>query len=182
MPHPHRQPPSPPSTPQVSIPKISPLSSLQDCHVDNFANIVSSTGVHLGRAQGDLPAMAGQPVSQNGEILDSEGNPVGFVSEIYDRPPVDPGLRVDSVGNIYDQRGAIVGKMHTKHLDPRDSQDVQDSQDIQDSKNSQDSKQKSKPTNTATPSPSEIYLDVKSTHDGIQLIIKIPTVFSRDPR
>lgn len=32
----------------------------------------------------------------------------------------------------------------------------------------------------AAPSPSEIYLDVKSTRDGIQLIIKIPTIFNRD--
>jgi hypothetical protein len=32
------------------------------------------------------------------------------------------------------------------------------------------------------PSTSEIYLDVKSTMDGIQIIMKIPTVFNREGR
>ncbi|PHH60117.1 hypothetical protein CDD81_2119 [Ophiocordyceps australis] len=177
---PSPQSPSTPSNPKISIPKIPPLSSLKDCHVDQFANIVTSKGIHLGRAQGDLPAMVGQPVSKNGEILDSEGNPVGFVSEVYDRPPLDSALRVDSVGNIYDQHGAIVGKMHTNHHDPNNVKDAQDSQNPQDSQQKEPNHSKPKPTNLATPSPSEIYLDVKSTHDGIQLIIKIPTVFSRD--
>jgi hypothetical protein len=41
-------------------------------------------------------------------------------------------------------------------------------------------------TNTANPKPpgaprpDELFLDVKSTYDGIQLIIKIPTVFNRN--
>ncbi|UKZ66105.1 uncharacterized protein TrAtP1_007287 [Trichoderma atroviride] len=53
-------------------------------------------------------------------------------------------------------------------------QQQQQQKNASEDKKSQDTAGKAK---EAPPGPSDVYLDVKSTHDGIQLIIRIPTVF-----
>ncbi|KAI9167877.1 hypothetical protein HJFPF1_04018 [Paramyrothecium foliicola] len=156
---------------EIKIPKITPVGSsgetpqalaqgLEGKYVDEFGNILDWDGTVLGRVEGDLPSMVGRPVSESGEILDEEGEVAGHVSENYARPPLKPlenGLKVDDAGNIYGEDGKVVGKLN---------------------KDSPDSRNDPKPT--PAPSPSDIFLDVKSTHDGIQLIIRIPTVFNRE--
>lgn len=160
-----------PQNPDIKIPKITPVQSsgetpkalaqgLVGKYVDEFGNILDWDGTVLGRVEGDLPSMVGRPVSESGEILDEEGEVAGHVSENYARPalkPLENGLKVDDDGNIYSQDGEVVGKLNDKSPATR-----------------------SDPKPAPAPSPSDIYLDVKSTHDGIQLIIKIPTVFNRD--
>lgn len=151
------------------IPKIVPSADqspevlaegLEGKFVDEFGNILDWDGTVLGRVSGDLPSMVGRPVSASGEIQDTDGEVVGYVSENYAKPPLKPlagNLKTDEEGNIYNGEGQIIGKL-----------------------NSPPGKEKEEPSNkSAAPSPSELYLDVKSTHDGIQLIIKIPTVFKK---
>lgn len=166
--------------PKIHIPKIPPMSTdpepsklavgLEGRYVDEFGNILDWDGTVLGRVEGDLPSMVGRPVSKSGEILDIEGEVVGYVAENYTKPTLSAlggGLKVDSSGNIYDGNGNIVGKLN-------------DTPDGERLKPGGGDLSGGPPKSAATPSPSEIYLDVKSTHDGIQLIIKIPTVFNRE--
>jgi hypothetical protein len=155
-------------------------------YVDEFGNILEWNGTVLGRAEGDLPSMVGRAVSETGEILDADGEVAGHVSENYARPPpleeLEGGLRVDNAGNIYSQDGEVVGKLNekpsTKEKKEEEGKPSSSSGHAGASGSNKCSCNAPKPS--AAPSPSEIYLDVKSTFDGIQLIIKIPTVFNRE--
>lgn len=178
--------------------------------VDEFGNILDWDGTVQGRVEGDLPSMIGRAVSKGGKILDTSGEVAGHVSENYinsSTPTEEPSnkrLKIDHTGTIYDHNGAVVGKMKDHSNDSNTTNTNTDTGNSNTSagcarcqerdKRSDQSHETAAPraqddqaggtTNvphrTATPSPSEIYLDVKSTHDGIQLIIKIPTVFNRD--
>ncbi|KAH7305567.1 hypothetical protein B0I35DRAFT_454344 [Stachybotrys elegans] len=172
--------------PHIEIPKIRPMSTgesprelakgLEGKYVDEFGNILDWDGTVLGRVEGDLPSMVGRPVEESGEILDADGEVAGHVSENYSRPPLKPlqgGLKVDEEGNIYNDEGQVIGRLNSPP--PGSGKSLQ-----QNAHNTQSAHDDPKPS-PATPSPSEVYLDIKSTHDGIQLIIKIPTVFNRDP-
>lgn len=131
--------------------------------------------------------MVGRPVSQNGEVLDTDGDVVGHVSENYAQqqekedqeqqmPPLhelDGGLRVDEAGNIYNAKGEPIGKLNEPPAPKKSPSEDGKSQEKKPPCSCHD-------PDRAAPNPSEIYLDVKSTYDGIQLIIKIPTVFNRD--
>ena len=158
-------------------------------YVDEFGNILEWNGTVLGRAEGDLPSMVGRPVSETGEILDADGEVAGHVSENYARPPpleeLEGGLRVDSAGNIYSQDGEVIGKLNEKPSTKEKKKEEEGRSSSGHGGASGSHKCSScnapKPS-AAAPSPSEIYLDVKSTFDGIQLIIKIPTVFNREDR
>lgn len=171
--------------PDIKIPKIQPVEQgeplaelaqgLAGKFIDEFGNILDWDGTVLGSVEGDLPSMVGRPVSESGEILDSSGEVVGYVSENHTKPKLEDlegGLKIDSDGNIYNKQGKIVGKMNgpsTKEGEGSGQHDASEGRKSQDAGKA----------NEATPSPSEVYLDVKSTHDGIQLIIKIPTVFKK---
>ncbi|KAM0246884.1 hypothetical protein ACHAQJ_010065 [Trichoderma viride] len=175
-----------PKNPEIKIPKIEPLEQgeplasraqgLVGKFVDEFGNILDWDGTVLGSVEGDLPSMVGRPVSESGEILDNAGEVVGYVSENHTRPTLsdlEGGLKIDGNGNIYNKDGKVVGKMN----DPSTEKDgASGQQDANESKPAQDAGK----ANPATPGPSEVYLDVKSTHDGIQLIIKIPTIFKNE--
>lgn len=149
---------------------------LEGRYVDEFGNVLDWDGTVLGRVEGDLPSMVGRPVSQNGEILDTDGDVVGYVSDNYiqpERQELGNGLQVDGEGNIYNQDGAVIGKLN----EPPNK----------DTKSSWPAKQRAEsvpppapPKPASAPNPSEIYLDVKSTFDGIQIIMKIPTIFNRE--
>ena len=114
-------------------------------------------------------------------------------------------LKMDHTGTIYDHNGEVVGKMkdHSNESNAgntgrnnnnnttstgcarcqeRDRRSDPSHENAAPPRAQEDGTggTTNVPHRTATPSPSEIYLDVKSTHDGIQLIIKIPTIFNRD--
>lgn len=177
---------SKPKNPDIKIPSIHPIEhgeslasraeGLVGKFVDEFGNILDWDGTVLGSVEGDLPSMVGRPVSDTGEILDSAGEVVGYVSENHTKPTLrdlEGGLKIDADGNIYNKKGEVVGKMNKPSTGEKEGE-----------RSGQQSKGEEKTSNDAgkanastAPSPSEVYLDVKSTHDGIQLIIKIPTVF-----
>lgn len=176
--------------------------------VDEFGNILEWDGTVLGRVQGDLPSMVGRSVSNDGRIRDAAGDLAGHVSENYinsapsQEDHSNKRLKIDHTGTIYDQDGSVVGRMkdHSKENNStsapaegcarcrererssdRHNENKSDAPPAQeDAKTDGAANVNVPPHRTATPSPSDIYLDVKSTHDGIQLIIKIPTVFNRD--
>lgn len=171
--------------PDIKIPKIHPVEQgeplaelaqgLVGRFIDEFGNILDWDGTVLGSVEGDLPAMVGRPVSESGEIFDTSGDVVGYVSENHARPKLkdlEGGLRIDGDGNIYNKGGKIVGRMNSPSTEQGEGSKQQDTSE---GRKSQDAGKASE----ETPSPSEVYLDVKSTHDGIQLIIKIPTVFKK---
>lgn len=186
----------------IEIPKITPLSSqtespeslaqgLQGKIVDEFGNILGDDGTVHGRVEGDLPSMIGRCIQNNGNVLTKEGEVCGYVSENLIRPPpmqeAGYGLKLDAEGNIYDMNGAVVGKMkapngHGANGSETTNEPNQDSNKKR--KASESLPSTAHPgipqTGPAAPSPDEIYLDVKSTHDGIQIIIKIPTVFNKE--
>ncbi|ROT42599.1 hypothetical protein SODALDRAFT_19121 [Sodiomyces alkalinus F11] len=188
----------------IQIPKVTPISSglaippnlaelvegLEGKYVDEFGNILDWDGQVLGRAAGDLPSMIGRPVSSTGEIMDEDGQVVGYVAEndVVQRPSTPPspqpiqgmgnGLKVDHHGNILDASGNVVGHFDPDHLARQASGRRTGTGSRSRPRPSQEARGRSRPRPTAAPSPSEIYLDVKSTNDGVQLIIKIPTVFN----
>ncbi|RFU75877.1 hypothetical protein TARUN_6339 [Trichoderma arundinaceum] len=170
--------------PEIKIPKIEPIEQgeslasraqgLVGKFVDEFGNVLDWDGTVLGSVEGDLPSMVGRPVSESGEILDNTGEVVGYVSENHTRPTLsdlEGGLKIDGNGNIYNKNGDIVGKMNSPSTEGGEASGQQ---------KTAGSKDAGKANAAATPSPSEVYLDVKSTHDGIQLIIKIPTIFKNE--
>ncbi|KAI6778966.1 uncharacterized protein J7T54_002608 [Emericellopsis cladophorae] len=155
---------------------------LEGKYVDEFGNVLDWDGTVKGRVEGDLPSMVGRPVSANGDVLDAEGEVVGHVSENHDQPPLkelDGGLRVDDMGNIYSADGSIIGKLNEPPPKKADEEKPQEQE-----KQPEAEKKKpcgcSAPQPASAPRPSEIYLDVKSTFDGIQIILKIPTIFNQE--
>lgn len=181
-----QQQPSPPPTPAQLA------EGLEGKWVDEFGNILDWDGTVLGRVEGDLPSMVGRPVSGTGEILDTDGDVVGHVSENYAQQEqqqqqqapqlhqLDGGLRVDGSGNIYDGKGQVIGKLNEPPAQKESQQ--QQKQQQQQRPGSQHPCSCVEPDRAAAaaPNPSEIYLDVKSTYEGIQIILKIPTVFNKD--
>ncbi|KAI1353903.1 hypothetical protein F5Y01DRAFT_44084 [Xylaria sp. FL0043] len=181
-------------TPIPKIPKIahidsSPPANLQRLAqglaghaVDDVGNIVDESGEVLGHATGDLPAMVGQKVSDNGEIYGDGGEIVGYVSDNFIDPPspteipgdVLGGLKVDHKGNILDHEGKIIGKFHQ----PPEKMSSRKSSKAEGEEKSREER-KPKVNAQTGGSPSDLFLDVKSTTDGIQLTIRIPTTFSR---
>ncbi|GJC87906.1 hypothetical protein ColLi_10744 [Colletotrichum liriopes] len=178
----------------IQIPKVTPLSSgltlppnlaelaqgLDGKYVDEFGNILDWNGQVLGRVEGDLPSMIGRPVAVTGEIFSEDGEvPIEGMGD---------GLKVDHMGNILDKNNNVVGHFDGAPLAKSLQQTGQAGNSgqssgarpghVPDTRTScpQCTAHQPKPSST-TPSPSEIFMDVKSTNDGIQLIIKIPTVF-----
>ncbi|KAJ2997912.1 hypothetical protein NUW58_g490 [Xylaria curta] len=171
--------------PHIDSPPPSDLARLAQGlaghKIDDVGNIVNDSGEVLGHATGDLPAMVGKQVSDDGEIYGDGGEIVGYVSENHVNPPSPteiPGdvlghLRVDHRGNILDSDGNIIGKFNEPPK-PTSSSKTE-------SEGKQKEEQKPKVNATTGGSPSDLFLDVKSTTDGIQLTIRIPTTFSRPP-
>ncbi|KAI1012866.1 hypothetical protein LB504_008418 [Fusarium proliferatum] len=162
-------------------------TGLDGKYVDEFGNILDWDGTVLGRVEGDLPSMVGRPVMPNGQVLDEDGEVAGHVCENYIKPALKPlaagGLKVDDEGNIYDDQGNRIGKLDK----PMPSQDGTDKLSENKDKEREQAQGAGSTNNAANapkppgaPRPDELFLDVKSTYDGIQLIIKIPTVFNRN--
>ncbi|TGJ88605.1 hypothetical protein E0Z10_g152 [Xylaria hypoxylon] len=179
-------------TPIPKIPKISHIDSsppaglprlaqgLAGHAIDDVGNIVDESGEVLGHATGDLPAMVGKKVSEDGEVYGDGGEIVGYVSENFIDPPTPTeipgdvlgGLRVDHKGNILDSDGNIIGKFH-QPPQKKGSPKAESSE--------KPNEGKPKVNAHTGGSPSDLFLDVKSTTDGIQLTIRIPTTFSQPP-
>ncbi|KAI1171126.1 hypothetical protein F4777DRAFT_591459 [Nemania sp. FL0916] len=184
-------------TPIPKIPKIphidsSPPANLQRLAqglaghvVDDVGNIVDESGEVLGHATGDLPAMVGKKVADDGEVYGDGGEIVGYVSTNFVNPPspteipgdILGGLRIDHEGNILDSDDKIIGKFYQQPK--RKGPDA--SSHKTGAKNKSEGEQKPKVNAHTGGSPSDLFLDVKSTTDGIQLTIRIPTTFSRPP-
>lgn len=162
--------------------------------VDDVGSVVDESGKVLGHVTGDLPAMVGKKVADNGEVYGDGGELIGYVNENFVNPPpptdipsdVMGGLKVDHNGNILDASGNIIGRFHNKpgpngELGPFANTSQQNQE--QGSKADDKPKQEDKPKVNAHTggSPSDIFLDVKSTQDGIQLTIRIPTTFQKSP-
>ncbi|KAJ9149098.1 hypothetical protein NKR23_g4666 [Pleurostoma richardsiae] len=111
------------------------------------------------------------PTRSIDEYMNSRGNAGAF--------------RVDLEGNILDADGNIVGSFHDKNTGfgkpaPKDDSKSRTPPAREEKK----PEQEERPPNAqafrkenADESPSDIFLDVKSTTEGIQLTIRIPTVF-----
>ncbi|CAK7204010.1 hypothetical protein SEUCBS139899_006761 [Sporothrix eucalyptigena] len=136
----------------------------------------------LGRVAGDLPSMVGRSVSNDeGDVVDDDGSLLGYVDQIEGHTPSQTleeytgggasGFRVDGDGNILDAAGNVVGRMNKPEGKGESSQEK---------KPPQKGDGQPPPVNAESfrqESPSDIFLDVKSTTEGIQLTIRIPTVF-----
>ncbi|TDZ36814.1 hypothetical protein C8035_v008768 [Colletotrichum spinosum] len=179
-------------------PNLAQLAKgLDGKYVDEFGNILEWDGQVLGRVEGDLPSMIGRPVSVTGEILSEDGEVVGYVAENDTIPPTPPsprpiegmgdGLKVDHMGNILDKNNNVVGHFDGAPLAEslqragrtggNDNVPPNGGAPPDDNPHSENCSC-GRPKPSSAPKPSEVFLDVKSTHDGIQLIIKIPTVFN----
>ncbi|ORY58403.1 uncharacterized protein BCR38DRAFT_352964, partial [Pseudomassariella vexata] len=160
--------------------------------VDDVGNIIDETGKVVGHATGDLPAMIGKKVADNGEIYGESGELIGYVTEnLTGHPPPEQhpahamplpgGLTVDAEGNIFDSSGKAIGKLNNKPAQSgllvSHSKPTQDAPKTEEKPEHDQEKEKE---NQGI--PADIFLDVKSTPDGIQLTIRIPTVFKQEPR
>ena len=174
-----------PVTAQQQPSLVELARGLEGMYVDEFANVLGWDGRVLGRVAGDLPAMVGRPVTASGEVYDPDGNRAGYVVEndmladsVPESRPLDSlagqGLQVDHLGNILDANGRMIG-----HLNGAKEREARGDETCTKSNEEVLQPPSSRPS---APNPSEIYLDVKSTMDGIQIILKIPTVFGREGR
>ncbi|KAI0477543.1 hypothetical protein GGR56DRAFT_637778 [Xylariaceae sp. FL0804] len=123
--------------------------------------------------------------------------------EIGERIPADVlgGLRVDREGNILDAAGNHIGRFHQKPgadgsplaAPPPPflnggggggggSKPEAAASPADNNKGEQQGQKKPKVNAHTGGSPSDIFLDVKSTTDGIQLTIRIPTTFQKQPQ
>ncbi|KAJ1328081.1 DUF3659 domain-containing protein [Microdochium nivale] len=186
--------------------KLSDLAQgLEGFEVDDVGNVVNEKGKVLGYVMGDLPSMVGKKVAEGGKIYGDNGEVLGHVTENFtgddsggeenandqdDLTDALNGLRVDHDGNIMDQMGNIVGRLNERPTSKgrRQGQDG-DNQNEQEQagatsgtgqEEAQDGKNKNKGRIPLV--PADISLDVKSTYDGIQIIIKIPSMFKRPPQ
>ncbi|KAI2470201.1 hypothetical protein F4781DRAFT_186080 [Annulohypoxylon bovei var. microspora] len=160
--------------------------------VDDVGNIVDGSGKVLGHATGDLPAMVGKKVADDGEVYGDGGEVIGYVSENFTGPPPPTdipekalgGLKVDHEGNILDNNGNIIGRFNEKAGENGDLAPFLKPSQTGESQPEDDEPQEKKPKVNAHTggSPSDIFLDVKSTTDGIQLTIRIPTTFGKRPQ
>ncbi|CAK7242402.1 MAG: hypothetical protein STHCBS139747_003893 [Sporothrix thermara] len=144
----------------------------------------------LGRVAGDLPSMVGRTVSNDaGDVLDDDGSLLGYVQAIEGHTPSQTleeytsggaaGFRVDAEGQILDAAGNVVGRMNT----PTGGRSKTGEASSPDGQKSPSPEGRPPPVNAESfrqESPSDIFLDVKSTTEGIQLTIRIPTVFPGD--
>lgn len=182
------------------IPKIAPIGATQPPNlselaqglrgkrVDDVGNVVDDSGNVLGHVMGDLPSMIGKKVAENGEVHGDDGELIGYVTENFIESPSTTenssgpwgGLQIDHDGNILDATGNVIGRFFQKPGE-KDQLPPSASNPQQDPKLDQDRKKEEKPKVNAHTggSPSDIFLDVKSTTDGIQLTIRIPTTFSK---
>ncbi|RYP90524.1 hypothetical protein DL770_003371 [Monosporascus sp. CRB-9-2] len=180
-------------SPIPNIPKITPIGisppanlsqlaqGLEDKMVDDVGNVVDESGKVLGHVVGDLPAMVGKRVAKDGEIYGDGGELVGYVTENFTEStttenPGGPwgGLQIDHYGNILDAAGNVIGRFFQKPGE-------KGGPPLSTTGSQQNPKQEEKPKVNAHTggSPSDIFLDVKSTTDGIQLTIRIPTTFGK---
>ncbi|KAI1813475.1 hypothetical protein GGS20DRAFT_553374 [Poronia punctata] len=184
------------SPPPEDLPRRA--QGLEGYVVDDVGNIVDPSGTVLGHATGDLPEMIGRKVSEGGQIHGDGGEILGYVSENFANPPSPKGtpipadllgsLRVDPEGNILDSNGHIIGKFHQKPGPDGSIPPFKQSAPPKAKPKTEEKTQgrttaieepKSKVNANTGGSPSDLFLDVKSTNDGIQLTIRIPTMFSQ---
>lgn len=172
---------------------------LEGFEVDDVGNVVDEKGKVLGYVIGDLPSMVGKKVAEGGKVYDENGEILGHVTENFlndedgsedesdDLTDALNGLRVDHDGNILNTKGNIVGRLNEPPAASGRKRQDQDQQQQQSSAQSSGTDQNKKsdgknPNKGRTPAiPADICLDVKSTYDGIQIIIKIPTMFDKAP-
>ncbi|KAL1893540.1 hypothetical protein Sste5346_006370 [Sporothrix stenoceras] len=160
--------------------------------IDEYGDVCEGDDV-LGRVAGDLPDMVGRTISnENGDVLGDDGELLGYVEHVTTDAerrsmqearrrreaaaaalPLDEftgggssAFRVDADGNILDGQGNIVGKMNKKDEAKEGEKKVPGPPPV----NAESYRKEGE-------SPSDIFLDVKSTTEGIQLTIRIPTVF-----
>lgn len=149
--------------------------------VDVFGNIVGENGEVLGRATGDLPSMVGRTVAPGGEIVGEDDEVVGYAiediaaSQSKERERfLAREVRLDHQGNIVDQGGNVIGSFHPK---PSDQKPTESHGSLPEKIKAATNVDKPGPNAETGGSPSDIFLDVKSTTEGIQLSIRIPTTF-----
>ncbi|RYP75024.1 hypothetical protein DL771_002672 [Monosporascus sp. 5C6A] len=180
-------------SPIPKIPKITPIGisppanlsqlarGLEGKMVDDVGNVVDESGKVLGHVVGDLPAMVGKRVAKDGEVYGEDGGLIGYVTENFTEStttenPGGPwgGLQIDHYGNILDAAGNVIGRFFQKPGE-------KGGPPLSTAGSQQNPKQEEKPKVNAHTggSPSDIFLDVKSTTDGIQLTIRIPTTFGK---
>ncbi|XDG05924.1 hypothetical protein ABKA04_005539 [Annulohypoxylon sp. FPYF3050] len=191
-------------SPIPKIPKITPIGMAPppDLHrlalglgghaIDDVGNVVDASEKVLGHVTGDLPAMVGRKVADNGEVYGDDGEVIGYVSENFTGPPppteipekVLGGLKVDHEGNILDTNGNIIGCFNEKAGENGDFAPFMKPSKPGESQPDDEPQEDKKPKINAHTggSPSDIFLDVKSTTDGIQLTIRIPTTFGKRPQ
>ncbi|KAI0887727.1 uncharacterized protein GGS22DRAFT_154123 [Annulohypoxylon maeteangense] len=191
-------------SPIPKIPKITPIGvepppdlrrlayGLGGNVIDDVGNIIDASETVLGHVTGDLPAMVGRKVADNGEVYGDGGELIGYVSENFISPPpptdipekVLGGLKVDHEGNILDNNGNIIGRFNEKAGENDDLAPFIKPSKMGESEPDDEPQEEKKPKVNAHTggSPSDIFLDVKSTTDGIQLTIRIPTTFGKRPQ
>jgi len=183
----------------MKLPNLA--DGLEGFAVDDVGNVVDEKGKVLGYVAGDLPSMVGKKVAEGGKVYDENGEVLGHVTENFLNDEEDNeddsddltdalnGLRVDHDGNILDTQGNIVGRLNEPPAGngkKRQDQDQQQQQKSSAQSNGTDQNKKpdrKNPNKGRSPAvPADISLDVKSTYDGIQIIIKIPTMFDKAPQ
>lgn len=142
--------------------KLGDISSLVGKTVDGYGNIVDSSGKLVGKASGDITEMVGRTVDESGNIVSSTGDIIGHVTE-------NIGLgKILDTGDVVDDKGNVFGKARSNFK----PSPVVDSGDTEPKK-----LHMGPGLGTEIDHPTDIFLNVQSTREGISITIRIPTGF-----
>jgi len=131
--------------------------------------------------QRQRPGVNGHPTPEGSEATDDDSATQSMDEYMAKNRGA---FRIDQRGNILDDDGNVVGSFHDfNRMGPKPDKGPRP----EDAGRAPSPRNESKPSREARPnaqshrkeneSPSDIFLDVKSTTEGIQLTIRIPTVF-----
>ena len=109
-----------------------PFSNFEQTTVQKDGTVVSGGGDIVGKVtQGDLQALVGRSVDDDGDIEDKNGNVIGHAErwepEEKERE-VNPmaGLRVNKEGEVRDKNGDLIGMLTDGNLNPCIGREIND--------------------------------------------------------
>lgn len=120
--------------------KEGPFASYEGCKVYKDGFVRSAQNEVIGKLiEGDPKKLAGYVVDEEGDVLDSQGNPLGKC-ERYDEPEEEKkhhpcaGYKVNGEGNVIDDSGDIIGKLTEGALESCKGIEIDDDGDISNQK------------------------------------------------
>jgi len=120
--------------------KEGPFAELQGSMVVKDGTIITPAGDIVGRlVKGDPKLLFGRQIDEDGDVLDKNGNVIGF-AERWEPEKVEKkrsrmyGRRVNREGNVVDEDGNVIGKLTSGDVRICGGKEIDEDGDVVDSK------------------------------------------------